>query len=86
MSELFDDKKIHMSYVVSQLGAYPYKEIVDPFIAVFDNNATKEQIDEVEKHTKVFGKGRVAKAYDSWQEYFHPPLNQTKDEKERENE
>ena len=29
MSELFDDKKTHMSYVVSQLGAYPYKEIVD---------------------------------------------------------
>ncbi len=71
MSKLFESKKDNMSYVVSQLGAYPYHEVVTPFIAVFDNVATKEQIDEVEKHIKVFGKGRVAKAYDQWQIDFH---------------
>ena len=63
-------KRDRMSHIVTKLGAYCYNEIVTPFIAVFDNVATKDQIDEVEKYIKVFGKNKVAKEYDQWQKDF----------------
>lgn len=71
MSSLFEDKKTNMAYVLYKLGMWPYPEIIEEFIAVFDNTASKEQIEQVEKRIKVLGKYRVAKAYDRWQEDFH---------------
>ena len=51
-----------------EIGIYPYPEFVKLFTAFFENTATKQQLDEIEKHiTATNSRNRVSKAYDYYQ-------------------
>lgn len=41
--------KDKMAYALEDSGLYPYPEFVNMFVSLFENRATKEQCDEMEK-------------------------------------
>lgn len=63
------DSKTFVSFGLDRIGICPYPEIVTPVLAVFENSATKEQLDYVGKITKPV-KRKFAKLYDEYQEAF----------------
>ena len=54
-----------------RIGIYPYPELVKLFADFFEDKATKEQIDEVERHIKATNnRKRVLNIYDIYQGEF----------------
>lgn len=75
-------EKDFVPYTLDTIGIYPYPEIVKLFRAFFNNTATKEQIDEVDKHIKATrSHKKVSEAYDYYQRKYAQPKDTHNEEK-----
>ncbi|MDI3211796.1 hypothetical protein [Arthrobacter sp. AL12] len=62
------NKDVFVPYTLQKIGIYPYPEFVKLFTDFFENRATKEQLDEVEKHISATkSRNKVTKAYEAYQ-------------------
>ena len=69
-------KNVFVPYTLDSVGIYPYPEFVALFTAFFENKATKEQLDEVDKHIKATrSQKKMAEAYDCYQENYASKTN-----------
>lgn len=65
------DSKTFIAHGVSEMGIYPYPGIIIPVERIFNSQATKDDIDYIDKITKPGNlKLKMAKLYDEYQERF----------------
>lgn len=65
------DTRTKVCFYLQQIGILPYPEIVEPFMAVVTNSATKEQIDRVDtllKPLRPKARNLLAELYDELNE------------------
>lgn len=74
------NEETFVPYTLDAVGIYPYPELVTLFRAFFRNEATKEQIDEVDKHIKATKSSKkFANAYEYYQLNYSATQQQDKE-------
>ena len=62
------DKKVFIPFTLDSVGIYPYPEAISLFTAFFENTATKEQLDDVNRYIKgTKSTKKITEAYDYYQ-------------------